>query len=269
MKACIARIKERPVLMVFIAITTFIFCIIEQYNPLTKEYGSLGKLLEYSYVDLLSSLANWFASKATSPALMAVTVVVAIIFMFAISSVIGIFYAGYSHVLYLSLIDHAPKKGEFKTGINKNFLKIALYFTAVIAFSLVFIVLAAYSIIPAAMTIKQLLAGDTSVILQMVFLCLLTVVILFFAMVFYAMYMSFVLPGLIGFKHGGVGVSMRMVNGYCWYLIPRTLAYLLAMGVIDVLMLAVGYGASSVGLGIVVLLVNTVLKFLCNFVYIY
>ena len=92
---------------------------------------------------------------------------------------------------------------------------------------------------------------------------------LFFAIIFYAMYMSFILPGLIGFKHGGVGVAIRMVNGYCWYLIPRTLGYLIAILGVDVVMLALNYGTASNKMGIIVLLLNTVLKFFCNFVYIY
>ena len=250
MKKCISRIKERPILVIFIAIATFGFCVFEQFNPLTQAWGSIGKLLEQDYVQLLSSLANWMASQATSPGLMIATIAVAIIFMFAISSVIGIMYAGYSHVLYLSILGHKPKRGEFKTGINKNFLKVTVYFTMLIVLTIVFVVVAAYALIPAAMTLKQLLIGDTSVILQMILLCILTVSILFFAIIFYAMYMSFILPGLIGFKHGGVGVAIRMVNGYCWYLIPRTLGYLIAILGVDVVMLALNYGTASNKMGI-------------------
>ncbi len=272
MKACFARIKERPILVVFIVVSTLLLCMLEQFNPITRELGSLSKLLDpgtSDYVEFLANVADKIASMATDPKLMAVTIGVAILFVFALSAIIGIFYAGYTHVLYLSLIDHAPKKGDFKAGINKNFVKITLYFVLMFALSLIFIVLVAYSIVPAAMTFKQLLAGEKGVILQMIFLTLLTAAILFFAIVFFAMYFSFILPGLVGFKRGGISVSMRMVNGYCWYLIPRTLAYLLVMAAIFFLMLVLGYGSSSTGLGIVVLILNTILKSVCNFVYIY
>ncbi|MBE7064966.1 MAG: hypothetical protein E7384_04025 [Ruminococcaceae bacterium] len=271
MKACLARIKERPILIVFILFSTLFFCAAEQFNPIIREYGSMSKLLEGDgYVDLLSDFAHWLATHVSSPLVVLITVVVAIVFLFAVSAVIGIFFSGYSHVLYLSLIDHAPKKGEFKVGINKNFLKVTLYFTCTFIFSILFVVLAAYSLIPAAMTIKQLLAaGDTSVIVRLVFLCILTAVVLFFATVFFAMYLSFVLPGLIGFKRGGVGVSIKMVNGYCWYLIPRTLAYLLVMAGIIVLMLLLGYGEATGISAVIFLALNTILKFFANFIYIY
>ena len=271
MKACLARIKERPLLVIFIFFSTLFFCAAEQFNPIVKEYGSMSKLLEGDgYVDLLSDFAHWLASHVSSPMVVVLTVVISVVFLFAVSAVIGIFFSGYSHVLYLSLIDHAPKKGDFKVGINKNFLKVTMYFTVTFILSILFVVLAAYSLIPAAMTIKQLVsAGDTSVILRMVFLCILTVVVLFFAVVFFAMYLSFVLPGLIGFKRGGVGVSIKMVNGYCWYLIPRTLAYLLVMAGIIVIMLLLGYGPATGAAAILYLLLNTVLKFFVNFIYIY
>jgi len=271
MKACLARIKERPILAVFILFSTLFFCAAEQFNPIIKEYGSMSKLLEGDgYVDLLSDFAHWLASHVSSPLVVVITVIVSLVFLFAVSAVIGIFFSGYSHVLYLSLIDHAPKKGEFKVGINKNFLKVTLYFMVTFILSILFVVFAAYSLIPAAMTIKQLVAaGDTGVIVRLVFLCILTAVVLFFATVFFAMYLSFVLPGLIGFKRGGVGVSIKMVNGYCWYLIPRTLAYLLVMAGIMVLMLLVGYGPATGFTAVIFLLINTVLKFFANFIYIY
>lgn len=271
MKACLARIKERPILLVFIFFSTLFFCAAEQFNPIISEYGSMSKLLEGDgYVDLLSDFAHWLASHVSSPLVVLITVLVSVVFLFAVSAIIGIFFSGYSHVLYLSLIDHAPKKGEFKVGINKNFLKVTLYFTCTFILSILFVVLAAYSLIPAAMTIKQLVAaGDTSVIIRLVFLCILTAVVLFFATVFFAMYLSFVLPGLIGFKRGGVGVSIKMVNGYCWYLIPRTLTYILVMAGIMVLMLLLGYGEATGVSAVIFLALNTVLKFITNFIYIY
>ncbi len=271
MKACLARIKERPILAIFIVFSTLFFCAAEQFNPIIKEYGSMSKLLEGDgYVDLMSNFANWLATHISSPIVVAITIGVSFVFLFAVSAVIGIFFSGYSHVLYLSLIDHAPKKGEFKVGINKNFLKVTMYFLFTFIFSILFVVLAAYALIPSAMTIKQLIsAGDTSVILRMVFLCLLTAVVLFFAIIFYAMYLSFILPGLIGFKRGGVGVSIKMVNGYCWYLIPRTLVYLIVMVVIMLIMLLLGYGPATGAASIICLVVNTVLKFFANFIYIY
>lgn len=274
MKACLARIKERPILAVFIIFSTLFFCAAEQFNPIISEYGSLKRLLEGDgngggYVGLLSNFASWLASHVSSPVVVIVTIVVSLVFLFAVSAIIGIFFSGYSHVLYLSLIDHPPKKGDFKVGINKNFLKVTFYFLLVFILSIFFVVLAAYSLVPTAMTIKQLMGGDTSVILRLVFLGLLTVVILFFATVFFAMYLSFILPGLIGFKRGGVGVAIKMVNGYCWYLIPRTLLYLFVMALITVLMLLLGYGTSTGAVSIVLLLLNTVLKFFANFIYIY
>lgn len=271
MKACLARIKERPLLLVFILFSTLFFCAAEQFNPIVREFGSLSKLLEGDgYIDLMSDFAHWLASNVSSPVVVAITIVVSIVFLFAISAVIGIFFSGYSHVLYLSLIDHAPKKGEFKVGINKNFLKVTFYFLFTFIISILFVIFAGYAFVPAAMTIKQLIsAGDTSVILRMVFLSLITLVVLFFALIFVSMYLSFVLPGLIGFKRGGVGVSIKMVNGYCWYLIPRTLVYLIVMAVITLIMLLIGYGPATGVTMVICLVLNTLLKFVANFIYIY
>ena len=269
MRESFGRIKKRPIILIFLAVMVLALCVLEQFNSFTKEFGSLKVLTEHSYLGVLSELAQKIKGLAATPGLMAISVLVALLFLLAVSAILGILNAGYAQTFYLAAADQKKKKGDFKSGINRHFLKLTFYIFFAILLSVVFFVLLLYTAVPAVMTIKLLLEGDSGVIFQMLLLCILTVAVIFFAVVFYTMYLSFLLPSLVGFKRGGVVVAFRMVNGYCWYLIPRTLLFLLIMLAWQTALLAMGYGSGSVGMGILVLCLNWIVKLFAFFFYLY
>ena len=263
-------------MLIFLFIIGAVVCFAEQFNAFTKEFGSLGKVFQYDYVTLLSEVANWIHSRATNPVLMAVTVGIALVTAVAVGAIIGILYSGYAYTLYVTILDTekriSPRKQKktgalFAEGINRRFGKMIGYFIFLILSCILMLGLAAYSVMPSAISIQNVLNGDTGSIFTMVLLTAVTALILFFAVMFFAMYMSFLLPGIIAFKKGSVKVALRMVNGYCWYLIPRTLAFLVYMAAVMLLMLAIGYGGSSAAGQAGAFILNWILKSCGLFVY--
>ncbi len=268
LKESFLRVKKRPIILVFLVIVVLVFCIIEQFNPFTKKFGSLKTIVSLDHMENLAELAQDVKTSAATPGIMVTNVIIALLLIIAASCLFSVFFAGYAQVLYLSVLDFKPKKGDFKNGINRHFIKMSLLFTIFVLFTAAFIFLAAYTVVPAIMTIKIFFAGDSGVIFQMMLLSILTVMILYFAIIFYVMYWSFSIPAIIGFKRGGVIVALRMVNGYCWYLMPRTTMFLLSVLVVDIGMLALNYGRGSVLLTLIVLMINWILKLAIVFPYI-
>jgi len=270
MNECSKKIKQRPFILGFIVITSFVFRILEHFNPYTKEIGSLSKIMKEDYLKILASLADKIKEITVTPLLMLLTVGVIIIIGVAISAILGIFYAGYSQCLYVTLLDYKTKKDDFKTGINRHSSKVTAYFFVTILCVIVFSTMILFSAVPAIMSIKLFFSGkDTGVFFQMLLLCVLTLGILYFAIVFISMYLSFVLPSLVGFKKGGTRVSFKMVNGYCWYLMPKTTLYLIVLLLFKVALLLVGYGLSSVGTTIIVFILSWIAHSAADFIYIY
>lgn len=277
MKGALTNIKKRPVLLIFIMLVGAAFCVAEQFNSLTKEFGSFNRIFKYDYVTLLSELANWLHSKATSPALMAVSIVIAAVTAVAIGAILGVLCSGYAYTLYVTVITDGKTNGRrgkrsgtlFAEGINRRFGKMTAYFVVLILTSAVMTGLTAYSVMPAAMSIKNVIGGDTGSLLNMVLLTSVTVLILFFAIMFFVMYMSFLMPSIIAFRKGSVKVALRMVNAYCWYLIPRTFAFLIYIAAVTAAMLAASYGGSSAAGQVIALLLNWLLKSAGLYVYTY
>ena len=275
MKGAFQDIKKRPVLLIFIMIIGAVICFAEQFNSLTQEFGSLNKLFSTDYVTLISEVAGFIQSKATDPGLMTVSVVIAIVAAIALAAVCGVLFSGFAYTNYITVLDRVHgniRQGKktsqiFVEGINKRFGKMTAFFIFFILGAVAVAGLSAFSVMPSALAVKNVIAGDTGAIFSMILMLAVTVIILFFAIVFFAMYVSFLMPSIIAFKKGSVKVALRMVNGYCWYLIPRTVGFLAYMIVVSFVMLAFNFGGASTVGALTVFLANWLLKSIGLFVY--
>lgn len=269
MKQCLARIKRRPIIIILMAILTLPLCAYEQFNSLTEKFGSFSNLFAEDFMTTLSNMADGIVASWGSPWLFALTIGVSILFILALAVLLGVCTSGYFQNLYLSVIDATPKKGDFKLGINRHFTKMTGYCLLLISSFILVGVLVLFSIVPFAMHLEMFLAGDSSVIFKMMLLAVVTVLFGYFTIVFYAMYMSYMIPSLISFKKGGVIVSFKMTNGYCWYLMPRTTLFVLILLLEKVIMLAIGYGPASGGMAVLCFILNWVLTTAILFGYLY
>ena len=255
--------------MILTAIAVLLFCIGEQFNPVIKEYGSFAALTKQSYLDTISLFAQKIANLAATPGIMALNIAIVILVIVAAAALLGVFGAGFGHTFYMAFLNDKKKKGEFKSGINRHYLKMIGYYVCLLFFTLLMLVAIVFLTIPAILSVKLVLAGDSSSIFSMLILCILTVAVLFFAVVFFTMYMTYIYPALIAYRKGGVKVAFKMVNSYCWYLIPRTTLFLFVMALIQLGLLAVGYGNSGLTAQIIVLVVNWILKTVTVFIYLH
>ncbi len=269
MRQCLLRIKRRPIIVILLAVMALPLCIFEQYNSTVRKFGSFSLLFKDDFMTSLSNFADGIAASAGKPWVMALTIGVTILFILALSSLLGVVCSGYFQNMYLAVNDAAPKKGDYKLGINRHFGKMTAYFLLLICSLIVVAVLVLFSIVPFAMHLEMFLAGDSSVIFKMMLLAVVTILFGYFTLVFYSMYLSYMVPSIVGFKKGGVIVSFKMTNGYCWYLMPRTTLFLFLMLVKTVIMLALSYGTATGGKAILCLGINWVLTTVILFGYIY
>ncbi|MCR5693667.1 MAG: hypothetical protein K6G89_01700 [Clostridia bacterium] len=264
-------LKKRPIILIFVALATAAGCFAVQFNSFTKEFGSLGRLFKTDYPQLLTDMASWLKSRATDPTLLATTVAVAILSLFAISVIGAFFVSGLSYIMYVNTyngIHRIPKKRNtfslFREGVNKRFLSMAVYIFFALLILVVMAGLLAYLIMPVSVAVSKVISGDTSQIIPMLLLVVVIIVVTFFSVVFFSMYTAYLIPSIVAFKKGAVRVAFKIVNSYCWYLIPRTLLFLVYNLAIEVAMLALnygnGFGRKTVVISITMLACNWLLR---------
>ena len=94
-------------------------------------------------------------------------------------------------------------------------------------------------------------------------------IVALFAIIFYAMYFSYVLPSIAGLRKRNARAGIKMTNTYAWYLFPKTILFLLVAAIIRVLIFVMHYGHQSVALSIVVLLMTAILRSFVYYIYFY
>ncbi len=266
---CLRRARKRPGLFLFLAVVTFIATFIEQYNPWTQANASFGFFKNFDYIAILNGFVHSTIDFFKSPKVAFLTIGAAILIIFALCVVLGLLFSGYFNQLSNATFDKPKKRGEYRVGIGRYTFKLAFYFFISIILTALVVIAVLYSAIPAIMSVKQFFLGSAGMLLPTILLCFVTAVAVFFAVMFYALYVTYILPSIICFRRGGTGVAFRMVNGYCWYLLPRTLAYFIVMLGIRVLLWAVHYGLASTSAAICILVASWMIRTIVNFVYFY
>lgn len=262
------RIKTRPFVYFGMLILTLILGAFEAYNPIIKNYGSFSYILDRNYLQALSDwtvdINSFFGGRNAIS-----TILIALLLMLLFSAVVSVLLSGYINVFINAVDDKEKRKGEFVKGLEKNFFKTMLYLFVGMIMSVPLFFLVLYSAVPTIFMIKQFLDGDTGVIFTMLLMALLTLVVVLFAIFFFAMYFTYVLPAIAGLKRRNARSGIKMTNTYLWYLLPKTVLFLFICTIIRVSLFAIHYGHQSLILSIIVLLITAILRSFVYYIYFY
>lgn len=268
-KNCLRRAKVRPGLFAFTALITLLLTALEQYNPWTKANASFSIFKDFDYIAVLNGMANSVIDFFKNPRIALISIAAGLFILFAVCVILGLIFSGFFNQLSNATFDKPKRRGEYRVGIGRYTFKLAFYFMISFILTALVIVAVLYSAIPAIMSVKQFFLGSAGMLLPTILLCIVSAVAVFFAVMFYALYITYVLPSLICFRKGGTGVAFRMVNGYCWYLLPRTLGYLLILLGIRAILWAIHYGLDSRMAAACILVATWMLRTMVNFIYFY
>jgi len=263
------RLRIRPGLFIFVAAVTFLFTFAEQYNPWTAKYAYLKNILSVDFLDTLCNMSNRAVAVLKTPRVALFTAAVGLFLLFAICVFAGLLSSGFFNQLSLATFDKPKHRGEYRVAMGRYTFKLAFFFFIGILLSAIVVIAVLYSSIPSIMSFKLFFTGTAGMLLPTILLIVVTLVTVFFAAVFFTMYLTYILPSIIFFRKGGTGVAFRMVNGYCWYLLPRTLLYMLLDLGIRVALWAIHYGLASVPGARFIMVATWLLRTLINLVYIY
>lgn len=263
------RLKERPSLYFILLALITAFSAIEAYNPIIRKYGSFSHVLEENYVKKLS---DWLVNAGdfmTSGAKTVYYILFAVLILLIFSAISALFFSGYANKLLLAVEEKKKEKGEFVQGIKQKFFKTLLYIYSAVVLSAAFYFMVIYAAVPVFFRINQLTEGNADVLFSALIMGLLTLIVVVFALVFYCMYFSYILPSISGLKRGAVLAGLRMTNTYVWYLLPKTLMFMIGEALIRTLLFVIHYGHSSVEMSILVLCITSLLRSVLYFVYLY
>ncbi len=263
------RMKNRPYIPIFIAVSTLLITFFEHSSGLVKKYGSFKLLFSGNIMDKLGNLAKKIEDFLASPKEAILQILFFLLFALAVAAVVSFFTSVYIKKYYMAVSDIDRRKGEFLHNLLGTFLKTTFYFFALFITLPIMLLLIVFTIPLLYITISVFFTGKASWIVPMVLLCLMTLAVVFFVIVFYVVYFSYTQPAIAAFRKGGFMTSLKMTGGYCWYLMPKSILFLFVMLVVRVVLLAIHYGLSSEPTAWIILGITWLIRFIVYIIYTY
>jgi hypothetical protein len=243
---------RRPFIILFLSIITLVLCAIDYINPFSKilfNYsGIIGGNFFESFVSSLQIIL--------SPSFILAGILIITGLFLIISIAAGLLFSGYFNIINNSL-DGKPKfKGEFAYGFRKYFFKVTAISFRVLFIGFILIMFLAVAAIPGVVITRTLILGKTGYLALTILVDIITAGVLFFAVMFFSIYVSFWYPAAINFEKNAYSIGKQTADSYFWPIVGKFLIFDLVY-IITMVFLAYGGKLFSVQL---VFIVNWVFK---------
>lgn len=187
----IELISKRPFLFVYISTITLILCIIEYFNPVFGIISGMSKLGGSGLIDSYFIIIQLVLKPVYYP-MMVLYLFIALI---CCSLLISLFLTGYFYGLNNAIENKEHVRGEFFKGMKKYFFRVFFLTLALSIIFVIFIVAIIIAVLPAVMLLKGAIAGTENIAFA-IFVTVVTAFTIFFAIMFFEIYLSFMFPSV-------------------------------------------------------------------------
>lgn len=214
-------VKRRQGLLITVLALTLAFLVINSYNPL---FGLLMGINTITKGDIMHSIIS--ALQILSDPSFIPTVVAIIIGISVIGSLIaGLLFSGFFYMLNNALSGKEKVKGEFRSGVKKYFKRVALISIRIILIGFLLVVFLSIATIPAIVITKAATPQKPELIASAVFVNFLTILVLFFGMMFFKIYALFWYPAAINAQGKYFTAGKKAADLNFWRVVGRFIIF--------------------------------------------
>lgn len=218
----IKPVKRRPLLMVVLGTLTFLYCFIEYSLIMPIVFGlsilKTGNILD-SIMHLIQIVLNYIPN--ISPTII-VYIFLAII---AVSLAAGLVLSGSLNVLNSALIGSEEKKKVFAEGVQKHYLKVSRITFLTIIYSLLFVVFILVVSVPSIVITNASIAEKPELMSVAYVLDFITILVLFFCIMFFKIYIFFWYPAAINYDKKLFARGKRAADNSFWGILLRFIGF--------------------------------------------
>jgi len=218
----IKPVKRRPLLAAILGIFMFLFCYIEYSFIMPIVFGisvlKTGNIFD-SIMHLIQIVLNYIPN--IGPAIIGYLVLGIIV----ISLLAGLLLSGSLNVLNSALIESDKEKGAFVRGIRKHYLKVSRITFLSIIYSVLFAIFIIVVSVPAIVITSASITEKPELMSVAYVLDAITVVILFFCIMFFKIYICFWYPAAINYDKKLFARGKRAADNSFWRILFKFLWY--------------------------------------------
>ena len=221
LRHAIQAIVRRPFTACFAAAATLVCCLINRYNPVIAVLTGLNKVTGGDIFENVISFLQIIMEPRTFRAMLAFLPGISI----AASLLAGLILSGYLNVVDSALEEKQKTGKEFINGLKKYFISIARVSFAVTFSGLILLVFLMVASVPAIIITKGALSDKPDLLIGAVFVDIITVSVIFFALMFFRAYMFFWYPSLFHNRKKAFSTGKYLANRHFWGIAARYLVF--------------------------------------------
>ncbi|HPU42244.1 MAG TPA: hypothetical protein PKY26_07580 [Acetivibrio clariflavus] len=215
-------VKRRPVLIVILGIFMFLYCYIEYSFIMPIVFGlsvlKTGNIFD-SVIHLIQIVLNYIPN--INPAIF-VYILLGIV---AASLIAGLLLSGSLNVLNSALVNSDKEKGAFAKGIQKHYLKVSRITFLSIIYLILFTIFIVVVSVPAIVITSAAITEKPELMSVAYVLDFITVLILFFCIMFFKIYIFFWYPAAINYDKQLFARGKRAADNSFWRILLKFLWY--------------------------------------------
>ncbi len=208
--------------------------IINFYNPLYAFIFGLGGIDFSNIVNFLNLLTHFISS----PVSIVKTILILIGVILAVSFICSIFFSGSFNAINKAMEGRQKAPGEFSEGLKKYYFKTVFVTFRVLFFGILFLLFLMVVSVPAIAITKAWLSGKAGLMASALILDLITVLVLFFLVIFFTTYVLFWFPASVNSGKKSFSYGKHVADTMFWKIAGRVVLIGLVFIVYQGLLLA-------------------------------
>lgn len=211
-RTAVQIIRTRPFIILFSALITLAFCLINKYNPVVTLLFGLTSITGGSIYETLISYLQILLDPDIIPMILLFIVAATVVS----SILVGLIFSGYFNILNNALKGKKKSRGEFAYGIKKYYIKlVGISLPATVCFLLI-VLFILISTVPAFVITHAASTGKPGLLAGAVFVDILTAGVLYLGFMLFRAYILFLYPAVVNANKKVFSVSRCMVNKNFW-----------------------------------------------------
>jgi len=221
LKEAIKAASRRPFILILPLIVMFFVSAFNVYFPVLSLLGGIGSIAEGGALDEIVYLMQYLLDPQILPVLLLIIIMLCLL----VSLMAGLILPGYFAIVDGAVLNRKKQPGEFINGIREHFLSFFLITLRAAVFMGLFSIFLLIACIPVIVVAK--LAGDNGagMLLPLAFLVLITLMVLFFSIMFARAYIFYWYPSALKKFRKPFAIGKRLADSHFWSIAAKLLVF--------------------------------------------
>ncbi len=232
---------KRPLIIFVIGMTAFVIALLNHFNPIIPIITGLGAIGTSNFFSSAISLLQYL----WEPGIIVKAIMILIAGSIAAALLLSSFLSGSLNMIGNSAADRPVAKGEFVSGLRKNFWRLVTINIRIFLVYSVYLMLVSVVVVPSLALTRAATGSRPQMLIAAIFVDVLTVFVLFFSFMFLRIYTLYWFPAVYGRFRNAFISAKRIADSNFWRIVRAFLCFDIAFILFHLLAGQISPGAAA------------------------